>query len=80
MLRTPYHALLSRHDYDVLRRFNPDALWKAHWIEERPEALGNDAPVRLFYRTPELKSENQLEILRALSLHRQRFTDNNDND
>ena len=80
MIRTPYHALLSRHDYDLLRRFNPDALWKVHWIEERPEALGPTAPVRLFYRTPELKTENQLEILRALSLHRQKFTATDDTD
>ena len=45
MIRTPYHALLSRHDYDLLRRFNPDALWKVHWIEERPEALADDRVV-----------------------------------
>lgn len=75
MLRTPYHALLSRPDFDVLRRHDPDLLDRAHWIEERPEALGTDAPVRVFYRSAQDKSDHQLAILRSLARHRTTVSD-----
>jgi len=67
MLRTPYHALLSRHDYDLLRHREPALLDQVHWIEERIEALGHDAPVRLFYPSPAEKTAHQIELLRGLA-------------
>lgn len=75
MLRTPYHALLSRADFDHLRRYDPDLLDRAHWIEERTEALGNEAPVRVFYRSAQDKTDHQLQILRSLARHRLTPTD-----
>lgn len=75
MLRTPYHALLSRHDFDLLRRHQPALLDEPHWIEERVEALGPDSPVRLFYSSPEHKSDHQLAILRGLAKLRRVTTD-----
>lgn len=75
MIRTPYHLLLSRHDYDLLRHHPGQLLDRVHWVEERPEALGPDAPVRLFYRDAEQKQDHQREILRALASCRSSFTD-----
>ena len=70
MLRTPYHALLSRADYDELRRHDADLLDRCYWLEERADALGTEAPVRLFYRSAQDKQDHQLAILRSLARRR----------
>ena len=64
-LQTPYHYLLPRRTYDLLRAERPALLADSRllWVEDRLHGLGPDSPVRLFFRSAADKREYQLQLI-----------------
>lgn len=64
---TPFHYLLPRRTYDLLRAVRPALLEDARvlWVEDRLHGLGPESPVRLFFRSAADKREYQLQLIYA---------------